>query len=123
MDDLYGNFMAITAVDRQTAEMYLEMCQYDMDAAIQMFFENGGDVTSSAPPSMQASGNTSSRNDELFILFGTNTIPEAWRCQGLALDYFPSDPEQHAWAGLGVVQVNKRLLSQLLCVYVEYVDI
>lgn len=105
MDDLFSNFMAITAVDQQTAEMYLEMCQYDIDAAIQMFFENGGEISSSAPPSVTTSDNSAS-NSALNMLFGANKIPESWRCQGLSFDYFPSGPDSQDWAGLGVVQVD-----------------
>ena len=105
MDELIDHFMAITAADRQTAEMFLEMSQYDMDAAIQFYFENGGDVTSGASFSSPPVGSNAGDTD-LNMIFGSNTIPDSWICQGLAFDYFPESANPEPWAGLGIVQVS-----------------
>ena len=104
MDDLVENFMAITAAPRETAEMFMEMCGYDIDSAIQIYFENGGNAMSSSPPASSAAAGSESDN-ALRMLFGCKEIPQSWRCQGICFDYSPDDLNQRPWSGVGIVQV------------------
>mmetsp|Transcript_348 Transcript_348/g.640 ORF Transcript_348/g.640 Transcript_348/m.640 type:complete len:520 (+) Transcript_348:107-1666(+) len=100
MDDMIDNFVAITSADRQTASMFMEMSGYDMDTAIQLYFDNGGAGGTDFSPQPVSLPTVAS---EMRLLF-SDEVPESWKIQSLAFDYSPTDSDQSAWAGIGITQ-------------------
>lgn len=122
-NNLVESFISITGLDFNSANYYLEMSGYDLETALQFFFEGGGaGVGVGAGGGGNESGtgggnnfqenntnntniNTNNNNNVMRYLFSDINPPESWLKQGLQFDYYPTiNSGSIKWSGIGIKQ-------------------